>query len=230
MTDKNNVKTLLKVATKTNDPERDKALILLLGTALAEKKMLHRKGTDAYYHVARNNNSIDVHPDGGGFTIDLAKMNPDHFELVDEMPSEFQKCVLTLDGVPEFTAEGYCIPSNRWNGWVYPVFEISVAKKLADALNNDEGVSDYNKITRDDENKRLIVEDFENEDTIYIEDTTIVVDGKEITVVGLMGGIWCWEAYFGEEGEQLLSDSQKALAAKEGAKDTTDASKDNPRT
>lgn len=214
MTDKNAKNDLLKKAIENNDPERDKALILLLGTALEENKILHRKGTEAYYYVARNNKSIEVYPSGGGFTINLAKMNPDHFELVDEMPSEFKKCVLTLDGVPEFTAEGYCIPSNLWNGWVSPVFEISVAKQLAEAVNNNEALSDYNKITRDDENNRLIVEDFENEETFYIEDTTIVVDGKETTVVGFMGGLWCWEAYYGEEGEKLLAESQRALALK----------------
>lgn len=204
--------SLLKAATKSDDPERDKSLVLLLVTALIDKKILHRKGTHSYYTVSKQESKkIEVSDPTSRTQLDLKKMQPDEFELVEDIPQIYEKCVATIEGIPKFTHEGYCIPSSRWNGWIYPSFEIKVAKQLMEAINNDKVLGNFYKISRDEEKGQFTVVEIEFGKVEVLKDEVIEVEGKEITVVSFMGGAWAWCGLFGEQANQTLLEAKKAL-------------------
>ncbi len=177
-----------------------------LAKTISENKILQLKGTRQFFrpHVS-NSGDLIVSPIGGGYLLRNNAIEPKDFEVIDEIPTEYVKCVVTLEEDPNFTFEAYVNPNIRWNGWVIPYFELDVAKKVIEAVKADESLSEYCQPTRNDEKGHIAIYQPEWEDTTYEEDRVINVDDKVITVVSFMGANWTWDAHHGDKAKKLLA-------------------------
>ncbi|OEE38309.1 hypothetical protein A1QO_02710 [Vibrio genomosp. F10 str. ZF-129] len=168
------------------------------------KKVVKLIGTNQYFTVSIDTKGkITFCPVGGGFVQSLKSNDDSMFEIVDEMPTEYKKAVLTLDDVPSSIFEGYCIPTQRWNGWAIPVFEVSVAKEIMAMVNGT--MPEFYSVTRNDEKGFFEIEEHDHDETSQLEDFIINVDGKDIVVVSFMGANWTWCDYYGDKATEMLA-------------------------
>ncbi|MFS1430670.1 hypothetical protein LMH73_027030 [Vibrio splendidus] len=174
----------------------------LLERAFTENKAVKLIDGNQFYSVHKRDGEFSISPVGGGFAKKVVG-DDSIFEIVELMPSEFIKGVFHLDAVEELIFEGYSIPTNRWNGWAIPVFEIEVAKQIAKVVNGT--MSDCYAVRRDDENGKFVIEEKDYDEESDEKDFIINVDGKDLVVVGFMGANWCWEGCYDEEAKKMLA-------------------------
>ncbi|PSU31707.1 hypothetical protein [Photobacterium lutimaris] len=170
--------------------------------AAAKGHFVRISGNNQYYKVNINDSQeLTIHPVGGGFVRRIKTTDESIFEVVESLPTEYKKGVFSLDG--EFVYEGYSIAEKRWNGWAIPVFELSVAKEIMKKVNSE--LSEWYEVSRNDDEQYFEVIEKDWEQTNRLDEFTINVEGKDITVVHFMGGNWTWDDHYGVEAEQLLA-------------------------
>lgn len=118
------------------------------------------------------------------------------------MKAEMKKTWFTIDGLEDNSYQGYT-DGQTWNGWQCPLFELNVALKLADDLNQVNTVNGqlFSKIVFDEKSQQFVNEDYDCPKEEWETFAATEHDGKKLFALGSYA--WCWELAFPETTPEL---------------------------
>lgn len=156
--------------------------------AYEHNKLVSLKG--AHFKPIKTPFGLAIAPHGGGSVVLESSITPSVLQsmcICDTLPVLYERMYVTVgEGNYQIIAPALVDPTKQSNGYLFPRFEIEVARQIAEHLNQ---FADESALENQDGFE--LIDHFGEEPRVFVENETVIFKRKPVTVNALLG-TWHW--------------------------------------